>query len=42
MEEEDRDYLMRKTGMSAFGSRFKLKPLEESKPQTADFEYIER
>lgn len=28
MPEEERNYLMRKTGMSSLGSRFKLKPLD--------------
>ena len=28
MPEDERNYLMRKTGMSAIGSRFKLKPLD--------------
>lgn len=28
MQEDDRNYLMRKTGMTAIGSRFKLKPLD--------------
>lgn len=40
MPEEERNYLMRKTGMSSLGSRFKLKPLDSNPRIESPFKEI--
>lgn len=40
MPEEERNYLMRKTGMSSLGSWFKLKPLDSNPRIESPFKEI--